>query len=206
MTKGLNEFGLRKGRETQSSRGREAINMQIREKYAGRESGFTVVEMALATVTLMVGIMSISAATLRMHQLGRQNREKAQAFNAVHAIAERLNSASAIASVEPGTWAKTMLDSFGSGGVVGNTFDVVGLTAGKDDLQVGTIQIITDETLTDKELGTVMGMPRDLNGDGDMTDTDISLDARMLPIIITAKWRNKGLDAFIKHPLYVMGY
>ena len=180
--------------------------MRRREKHASGQAGFTVLEMALATVTLMVGIMSISAATLRMHQLSRQNREKAQAYNAVHGIAERINSASAIAAMEPSTWVQTVLDAYGPGGTIGDSFDVLGLTAPEGADTVGTIEIITDETITDEELGTIMGMPRDLNGDGDALDTDVSGDANMLPIVITARWRNKGVDSFFKHPLYVMGY
>ena len=173
---------------------------------SSRKAGFTVLEMALATVTLMVGIMSISAATLSMHQLSRQNREKAMAHNAVHAIAERINSASAIAATTPGTWTQTVLGAYGPGGAVGDTFDVLGLTAPLDQPQVGTIEFITDETLTDEELGVTIGMPRDLNGDGDALDSNVSADARMLPVIITARWRNKGVPAFLRHPHYIMGY
>jgi Tfp pilus assembly protein PilV len=180
--------------------------MRRREKRASNKAGFTVLEMALATVTLMVGIMSISAATLRMHQLSRQNREKSLAYNAVHGVAERVNSASAIAATEPTTWVETILAAYGPGGAAGDGFDVLGLTAEVGAERVGTIQIVIDETMTDEDLGIVMGMPRDLNGDGDALDVDVSADANMLPVIITARWRNKGVNAFIKHPLYIMGY
>jgi Tfp pilus assembly protein PilV len=180
--------------------------MRRREKQPGNKAGFTVVEMALATVTLMVGVMSISAATLSMYNLGRQDREKAQAYNAVHAVAERINSASAIAAADPSTWAATMLGAYGPGGAVGDTFDIRGLTAEDGANSVGTILVVTDETLTDEDLGIVIGMPRDLNGDGDALDTDVSVDARMLPIVITARWRNKGVEAKFLHPLYVMGF
>lgn len=180
--------------------------MGRREQRASQEAGFTVLEMALATVTLMVGIMSISAATLRMHQLSRQNREKALAYNAVHGVAERINSASAIAALTPETWVETVIGAYGPGGTIGDEFDVLGLTPGEGQAAVGKIQIITDETITDDELGTVMGMPRDLNGDGDANDIDVSGSATMLPVLVTVTWRNKGVDAFMKHPLYIMGY
>ncbi|MDF1797658.1 MAG: hypothetical protein P1V81_00650 [Planctomycetota bacterium] len=162
--------------------------------------------MALATVTLMVGIMSISAATLRMHHLSRQNRERTLAHNAVHAVAERINSASAVAALAPSSWTTTVMDAYGPGGTVGNTFDVLGLTASEGHAQVGSIVIITDETKTDAELGVIMGMPRDLNGDGDANDTDVTGDARMLGVIITADWRGEGSAVTLNHPLYIMGY
>jgi hypothetical protein len=38
----------------------------------------------------------------------------------------------------------------------------------------GSIRIVTDETATDAALGMELGMPRDLNGDGDAADTDVS--------------------------------
>lgn len=172
----------------------------------GSDRGFTVLEMALATVTLMIGIMSISAATLRMHQLGRQNRERTLGHNAVHAVAERINSASAIAALEPSTWTDTLLEAFGAGGTVGDTFDVRGLSSPEADQQVGLIRIITDETATDAELGVTMGMPRDLNGDGDATDVDVSDSASMLPVIISATWQGEVNTVTLRHPMYIMGY
>lgn len=162
--------------------------------------------MALATVTLMVGIMSISAATLRMHHLSRQNRERTLAHNAVHAVAERINSASAVAALAPSSWTTTVLDAYGPGGSVGNTFDVLGLTAADGFQQVGSIVFITDETKTDADLGVIMGMPRDLNGDGDANDTDVTGDARMLAVVITTNWRGETSTVTHNHPLYIMGY
>lgn len=179
---------------------------QNKQKRAGKQSGFTVIEMALATTTLMVGIMAISAATLRMHQLGRQNHEKTLAFNAVHGMAERINSASAVAAIDSGTWLETIMDAYGPSGTLGDTFDVLGLTPAVGSPTVGSIEFITNETLTADQLGIEMGMPRDFNGDGDMLDADVTSDARMLAVVITARWRNKGVDAYIQHPLYIMGY
>ena len=177
-----------------------------REMKKRQQDGFTVIEMALATVTLLVGIMSISAATLRMFQLGRQNHEKVRAHNAVHAVAERINSASAIASQNPDTLAQTIIDTYGVGGSVGAAFQVPGLTPQIGETRVGKIEIITNETKTDAELGAAMSMPRDLNGDGDALDTNVTGDARVLGIIITVKWRDKGVKSQYKHPLFIMGH
>jgi hypothetical protein len=162
--------------------------------------------MALATVTLMVGIMSISAATLRMHNLGRQNRERTLAHNAMHAVAERINSASAVAALEASTWNETLISAYGPGGSVGNTFDVRGLTAPDGEPAVGSILIVTDETATDAELGVIMGMPRDLNGDGDASDADVSSTASMLAVVVSTTWQSENATVTLRHPLYVMGY
>jgi Tfp pilus assembly protein PilV len=114
--------------------------------------GFTVVEMALATTMLMVGIMAISAATLRMHHLGRQTREHTLAHNALSQMGERLNSASAIAALKPSTWAETLLSAYSPVGAVGNDFRVEGLTPIEGEENAGSIALITDETLTDARL------------------------------------------------------
>jgi len=172
----------------------------------GKDAGFTVVEMALATTMLMVGIMAISAATLRMHQLGRQNRERTIAHNAMTQMGERLNSASAIAALTPSTWADTVIGAYSEGGTIGNLFSVTGLSPIDGQEKPGAIEFITDETLTDKELVVAMGMPRDLNGDGDATDTDVSETVQLLPATITISWAVRGADMSIKHPLFLMGY
>lgn len=172
----------------------------------GKDDGFTVVEMALATTMLMVGIMAISAATLRMHQLGRQNRERTIAHNAMTQMGERLNSASAIAALTPSTWADTVIDAYSEGGAIGNLFTVTGLSPIEGEEEPGFITFITDETLTDAELGVEMGMPRDLNGDGDATDNDVTDSVELLPAIITISWAVRGADMSIKHPMFLMGY
>lgn len=176
------------------------------DKKRCKNDGFTVVEMALATTMLMVGIMAISAATLRMHQLGRQNRERTIAHNAMTQMGERLNSASAIAALAPSTWSDTVIEAYSEGGTVGNLFNVIGLSAIDGEALPGHIDFITDETLTDLELGVVMGMPRDLNGDGDATDTDVTNTVELLPAIITISWAVRGANMSIKHPLFLMGY
>jgi hypothetical protein len=70
----------------------------------------------------------------------------------------------------------------------------------------GTIQIVTDESVTDEQLGVELGLPRDLNADGDQIDTDVSGDARLLPVIIRIQWRGQGGEQNLVHGFYVMGY
>ena len=185
--------------------GRKSLNCKARPDREAK-AGFTVVEMALATTMLMVGIMAISAATLRMHQLGRQTREHTLAPNAMTQMGERLNSASAIAAMTPSTWAFELQEAYSSGGSVGDDFHVEGLTPLDGFENAGSIEFITNETLTDAELGVVLGMPRDLNGDGDATDVDITDSAKLLPVMVTIGWTVRGSETSIKHPLFLMGY
>ena len=88
----------------------------------------------------------------------------------------------------------------------GDTFDVQGLAPIAGSESVGTIQLITDETATDLGLGYEVGMPRDLNGDGDATDTDVSSDARLLPVLLEVRWRGQSGVITLRHAFYILGY
>lgn len=172
-----------------------------------RRGGFTLAELALAMTVLMVALMSISAATLRAHTLRRQNRERALAQNAIRSWAERIHSVSYREAAEnPAGWVQQVLQTYGPGGQVGDTFDVEGLNPVVADGQVGSLVFVTDETATDAALGVELGMPRDLNGDSDATDGDVTGDARILPVIITIQWRGVSGTSQLRHPFYIAGF
>ncbi len=83
---------------------------------------------------------------------------------------------------------------------------MVGLTPLEDGESVGTIQLITDETVTDAALGFQVGMPRNLNGDSDALDTDVGLNARILPVLLTVEWTGRHGRQVRQQGLYVTGY
>ena len=56
------------------------------------------------------------------------------------------------------------------------------------------------------DLLVAVGMSRDLNGDGDNNDLDVSGDAVLLPFVITAQWRGITGTQTYRHAFYVMGY
>ncbi len=94
----------------------------------------------------------------------------------------------------------------GPGGGLSDTFNIQGLTAREGQPSVGTIQVITDETRTDADLGFELGMPRDLDGDGAIDNADVRMTARVLPIAVRARWTGVSGDVEIVHPFYVIGY
>ena len=182
--------------------------MKLRPKGTGRGAlqGFTLLELAIATSILMIGMVSAAAATTRMHDLRRQNRERLTAQNAVRSMAERVHAQSYRLSSDPDTWSRELLEIFGPDGTFGTAFDVRLLSTGIEEVLPGEIEIITDETVTDAELGVELGMPRDLNADGDATDADVSLGARMLPVILRLTWQGATGQQTLTHGFYVMGY
>ena len=173
----------------------------------GRRGGFSLVELAIAMSILMIGLVSAAAATMRLHELRRQNRERIVAQNAVRSMGERIHAQSYGFSDDPDTWAANVLGVYGPSGSFGDEFSVPLLTSlDPDNERCGTIQIITDETLSDAAIGFELGMPRDLNGDGDASDNDVTGDARILPVVLQVTWRSQSGPATVSHGFYVMGY
>lgn len=167
---------------------------------------FTLLELAIATSILMIGIVSVLSATSRMHSLRIANHERTLAQNAARSMSERMHASAHGFSADPGTWAEQLFATFGPGGSFGDTFSVEGLTLVEGDESVGTLLIGRDETDTDTELQAQLGMPRDLNGDGDANDTDVRAGARLLPVVLTLRWRGERGIHQLRHGFYLMGY
>jgi len=156
---------------------------------------------------LMVALMSLSAATLRMHSLRRQNRERTIAMNVARSVADDVQSFSREAlESDPNGWAKAVTDALQPGGAIGVTFDAEELNPVGNAQQVGTIQVVTNELTTNAALGLDIGMPRDLDGDGLTSNNDVSTTARLLPVIVTVDWTGVSGQQTFRHPFFVMGY
>jgi hypothetical protein len=171
-----------------------------------------MVEVGLALVVLVVAIVATSATTYRLHTLRRHNRERAIAQNGVRTVVERIQALSHRAALDsPATWAQEVVAALSAGGALGDAFPVRELDAQPGQAAVGAVQVLTDETLGDALLGLDLGMPRDLNGDGLSDNPDVLATAaaqppRILPVIVSARWRGVNGDARIVHPFYVIGY
>jgi type II secretory pathway pseudopilin PulG len=189
----------RQGNSTPRARG-------LRRKRLANKAGFTLIELAISVSILMIGIVSVVGATSRMHSLRQATRDKTLAMNAMRSIGERIHAASARLSGDTTDWARDLSDIYGPGGSFGADFDVLGLSPFGDSEFVGNIRLVTDETTTDAALGFQVGMPRDLNGDADATDTDVRLNARILPVLLTVEWTGIQGRQFIQQGLYVTGY
>ena len=170
--------------------------------------GFTMVELAIAMSMLMIGMVSAASATMRMHHLRMQNRERIVAQNALRSMGERIHAQAYRDSLDHAdTWADHVLATFGPGGTLQGVFDVDFLNSPSEDQEFpGTIKVIVDETTTDAAVGMDLGLPRDLNGDGDATDLDVTADACILPVVLRIEWKGQQGLHEISHGFYVMGY
>jgi len=166
-----------------------------------------MMEVALAMTVLMVALLAMSSSTLRTHNLRRQNRERAVAQNAIRMMSEQVHSfADQVLRTSPESWSQDVVAALTPGGAIGDTFAIPSLDPAWEQETVGTIEVVVDETASDEDLGLEIGMPRDLDGDGTADDEDVTANARILPIIVRARWTGISGDVRIAHPFYVIGY
>jgi prepilin-type N-terminal cleavage/methylation domain-containing protein len=168
--------------------------------------GFTMVEVSLALTVLVVALVATTASNLRMQALRRNNHDRVAAQNAVQSIAERIQAIARAGTNDAAGFGLHVTAALSTGGELGATFDVPGLTPVPGSAHVGTIRVIADETATDAAVGAELGLPRDLNGDGDALDPDVSASAHVLPVVVSIRWRSQSGDRAIVHPFYVFGY
>ena len=181
---------------------------RINKRQAQAKRGFTLVEVCFSMVVLMVGVLAITSTTLRIDALRRRNHEAANAQLALRRVAETLHSHAAIArSQSDGDTSNTFSEVFLSLAEAdfGDGFDVPGFTPLPGEETVGTLELVTSEVRTDAQLDVLMGMPRDLNGDGDVFDLDVSEDARLIPAVVRLSWRGPNGDMASAHPVWVQG-
>lgn len=50
------------------------------------------------------------------------------------------------------------------------------------------IDVVVDETLSDEDLGTALGLPRDLDGDGSAANRAVAAEARLVPVVVRLRW------------------
>ena len=151
---------------------------------------------------LLVGLMALSASAVRVQGLARAARDRMTAQNALRAKTEELRSISRAG----------LNDALGWGLHVSNavaalaTFPVEGLTPIQGEASVGTVRLITNETLSDSALGVELGMPRDLDGDGLATNNAVTATARLLPVVFEVRWNSPWGEQRITQGLWILGY
>ncbi|MDZ4772959.1 MAG: prepilin-type N-terminal cleavage/methylation domain-containing protein [Planctomycetota bacterium] len=171
-----------------------------------RCGGFTMLELSLAMTILVVALVATAASNMRMNSLRRSNRDRVVAHNAVQSIAENVHALAREGVSDPSGFGNHVVAALSAGGQLGTTFDVPELTPITGEAHVGSIRVVFDETMSDAALGAELGLPRDLNGDGDALDTNATNSSRLLPVVVTLRWRSQSGDQRIVHPFYVFGY
>ena len=171
----------------------------------GRE-GFSLVEVAIVTVLLLVAVGGLSGAVLSSLRLSRATEESARADEAVRALAGRIHN-DGFGVLFQQYNADPSDDLLGAGKAPGAAFDVPGLTARPDDPDghVGRIVFPTvdllggkqalREDVVDERLGMLAGVGRDLNGNGELPNDDqMTVGYVILPARLIVEWTGAGGD------------
>jgi prepilin-type N-terminal cleavage/methylation domain-containing protein len=162
---------------------------------SSRAGGFTLLELMLAMTVLAVAFVAISRAMVGAMSLNRVNRESAIVQDGMREMIETLQGAAPFGEIfirynsDPG-------DDPLLGLSPGDGFAVSGLdpVTGDPDGLVGEIVFPTLQTGMGLELREdlplpELGLPRDLDGDGDVDNEDHAGDYRLLPVIVRLRWQ-----------------
>ncbi|MFT5289209.1 MAG: type II secretory pathway pseudopilin PulG [Planctomycetota bacterium] len=186
----------------------KACAVQIEGGRAKRRTtgGFALLELMIALIVLTIGMVSMLQASSRTQSLSRETRDRSAAHNALRSMADRILARSdEIVRLAGDNWASDLVSIYGEDGSVGDRFDVIGLNRIDEDQPVGTITIVVDETLTDFDLGLAVGMPRDLDGDGEATSGNVVDFARKLPVVVEVRWSGFRGERSLSHVIWVTG-
>ncbi len=170
-----------------------------------RSAGFTLIEVAIVGSVLTIGLMAMALTSVASSSLQRTSQEVNQAENTVRAITSLVQSVSETAKSANGGWSQTLVDSFQPGATPGRSLPSRQLKAADGTPATVTVLVITDETQTDAQLGVQMGMPRDLDGDNVVDNTDVSASATMLPVVIQLQWSGVSGTVRFNHGFYLLG-
>lgn len=162
-----------------------------------RRAGFSIVEVAILAILLLVAVGGLSGAVLSSLRLSHSSEENARADQAAHLKAAELQRVP-FAEIFARYNNASLDDPVGVS--PGGAFDVEGLTPRRDDAdgRVGRLVFpvsatvaggeALDENISDVRLGMPDGL--DLNGDGVLGDA--STTYQLLPVRLILEWSGVG--------------
>lgn len=163
------------------------------------QAGFTILEVLVSSTVFVLVTGAIVTTLVASSALNDANRETVLAAQAAESMLERLKG---------DTFSEVFVrfngtkdDDPAGGASPGSSFAVNGLSARAEDADglVGRLEFPGDgmelrEDVEDAELG----LPRDLNRDGELDGSDHGGDYRILPVRVVLEWRgisgNRSLE------------
>lgn len=159
-------------------------------------AGFTLLELAVAITIFVLGVLGFAQTMISLERAQLRTREAAKATQAAREILERIH-----AEAFPEAFRRyngDLADDPGAAGTApGKNFAVDGLSAraGDPDGLPGEVLFPCAANqpgrLAESAVDAALGMPRDLNGDGDTTDT-MADNYRILPVRVRVAWTGPG--------------
>ncbi len=168
---------------------------RLRSRASRNRRGFTVVDVVIAAVILVIAIGGLSSAVVSTMALNRENEETAAAYAAVKSMTEQIQDVD-FEDIFATFNVNILDDPDGIGTGRGSDFAVFGLQAQQGDADglVGqvifpTISVGAVEQLREDVVDTDVGMPRDITGDGVVDALDHSGDYILLPVTLQLDWQ-----------------
>lgn len=169
-------------------------------------AGLAVLEAAVTLSILTIALLAMTTTSVTMYNLKETDRLRRTASAAMQSLVEDVRAFAFSARDADGGWAREVLTSYAPGGALGDRFDAPGLEPWPGEPSVFSVTVVRDETLTDQELGIELGMPRDLDNDGEISNDDVIAGARMLPVIVRARWAGRAGNREVVQAFYVLGF
>ena len=170
-----------------------------------RRAGLSLIEVVVAVAVLSVGVLAVASTSMAVSSLDGTERESYLATTRLKSLSEEIQAYSNDARDDARGWPIAMVAALRPGGLFGDEFDVLGLAPQAGAPAVGSIEVILDERRTDADIGVALGMPRDLEADGEALSPDVSASAQVLPVVLRLRWRGETGEREMTHAFYVLG-
>ncbi len=143
-----------------------------------KEKGFTIIEVIIALGVFAIVFLALMSTLSTSAKLDAITRERSLVANGLRRAIETMRA------YDFGD----LYENFKPGGLYGDEFAIEGISTSPDDY-VAQIVFFVDETDTSTD-AIQLGLPRDLDGDGSATNTDVATggDYILLPVKLSASW------------------
>jgi type II secretory pathway pseudopilin PulG len=168
--------------------------------------GFTLIEAVVVLSILVMGLLAMTSTSVTVNALREADRERRLASSALDSIIEDIKRTAATQVGSDPSWSENFIKAYSPGGNPGPEYPVHGLEPQDGEASIVTITVTRDETLTDAEIGANLGMPRDLDNDGLVSNTDVNGTATILPVIVRLRWAGASGNRELVQSFFVLGY
>lgn len=171
--------------------------------------GFTLVEVVIASVVLVIAIGGLTGSILAGVKLSRSNEEQARAEAALRSAMARIQGTS-FRDVFASYNADPLDDPGGLAPGAGFAVDGLDAVEGDPDGLPGevifpSLSIAGEEQLREDFQDPAFNMPRDLSGDGVVDALDHADDYRVLPVRVRVRWRGASGQCSLERSLLLVG-
>jgi prepilin-type N-terminal cleavage/methylation domain-containing protein len=153
--------------------------------------GFSLLEILVAVSVFGIALAALTTTQVTSIALSRSVRETSAAADAAQNVMESIRDEDEFSEIYA-RWNEDTADDPAAGLSPGNAFDVRGLepVAGDPDGRVGEVVFPGDaKKLRENGNDRTLGMPRDLDLDGNIDGADHASNYKILPVMVRVRWR-----------------